>query len=444
MSKIRPLFALALCLSAPRAASGAEIAFPSRSPYATVSQWLGLTNITVTYTTPAVAGRSILGGVVKPGSVWLVGEGLAPTVSFSQDVVIGTRAIPAGSYSLLAIPTASSWTVILNRQARLGEVAARNPALDVGRFVIRPQPAPPRERLTFLFTDFADDRTTLDLEWEKVRVRIPIALRTEEQIREAIQRLDEGWQPYAEAARYMLEKKHDVAAGLKYVNQSLALRETWQNVWLKASLLAARGDYVGARAQANHALELGHVAGASFTAESDVRDAVARWSYDPLAKLPPERPEPRHRAGRAPEPRVGKISPSSPSSPFSPSWPTRTTVAIDSESFPQAAERPVDPTPVEARKPPSSAAFAPIIKRGRPDLEHCYQRALREDPSLTTARVTVSITVGASGRVGKVAVDPPLASGTLERCLKDVVSRWPFPAAPLEYEAQVPLTLSGR
>ena len=47
---------------------------------------------------------------------------------------------------------------------------------------------------------------------------------------------------------------------------------------------------------------------------------------------------------------------------------------------------------------PSSAAFAPIIRKGRPDLEHCYQRALREDPSLTTARVTVSITVGASLR----------------------------------------------
>jgi hypothetical protein len=321
--------------------------------------------------------------------------------------------------------------------------------------LVQPQPAPPRERLTFLFTDFSDDRTTLDLEWEKVRVRIPIALRTEEQIREAMQRLDEGWQPYAEAARYMLEKKHDVDAGLKYVNQSLALRETWQNVWLKASLLAARGDYKGARAQANHALELGHVAGATFTAESDVRDAVARWSYDPLAKLPPEKSEPRHRAGRAPapEPRAARISPgypsspnapTSPSAPYAPSWPARTTVAVDSESFPQTTERLVDPTPVEARKPPSSAAFAPIIRKGRPDLEHCYQRALREDPSLTTARVTVSITVGASGRVGKVAVEPPLPSGTLEACLKDVVSRWPFPAAPLEYEAQVPLTLSGR
>src|SRR5579863_3328776 len=200
MSIPRLLFAFALSLLVPSAASGAEIVFPARSPYATVSQWLGLTNITVTYTTPAVAGRTIWGGVVKPGSVWLVGEGIAPTITFSQEVVIGTRSIPAGSYSLLAIPTATNWTIIFNRQAKLGQAAAHDPALDVGRFLVRPEPAPQRERLTFLFSDFADDRTTLDLEWEKVRVRIPIALRTEEQIRDALERLDNGWQPYAEAA----------------------------------------------------------------------------------------------------------------------------------------------------------------------------------------------------------------------------------------------------
>jgi hypothetical protein len=434
MSNPRPFLVLLLCLSVPRATAGAEIAFPSRSPYATVSQWLGLTNITVNYTTPAVAGRPLLGGIVRPGSVWLVGDGIAPTITFSQEVVIGTRVIPAGSYSLLAIPGAGTWTIIFNRQTGLGQAAARDPALDVGRFLVRPETAPARERLTFLFSDFADDRATLDLEWEKLRVRIPIALRTDEQIRSALQRLDDGWRPFAEAARYMLEKKHDVNAGLRYVNQSLALRETWYNVWIKASLLAARGDYPGAKTQAAHALELGHRAGAGFTLEPDVRDALARWSYDPLAKLPSERPEPRRRAGRSVAPRLERAP--------APSWPART-AAVDREPFPDPAERAAPQAPMETIRPPSKAAFAPLIKRGRPDLERCYQRALREDPTLTTARVTVSITVGASGRVARVGVEPPLASGTLEGCLKEVVARWPFPAAPLEYEAQVPLTLTG-
>jgi hypothetical protein len=434
MSRLRLLFAFALCLSAPGVAAGAEIEFPSRSPYATVSQWLGLTNITVSYTSPAVAGRPIWGQVVKPGVVWLPGEGVAPTVTFSREVVIGGRTVPPGSYALLAIPGASDWTIILNRQVKIGQASARNSALDVAQVSVHPEPALPRERLTFFFSDFADERTTLDLEWEKLRVRIPIALRTDEQVRDAEKLLDDGWQRYAEAARYMLEKKHDVDAGLKYVGQSLALRETWYNVWIKASLLAARGDYPNARAQADHALELGRAAGTDFTFEPAIRDTVARWSDAPPAKLPRERAEPHRRAGRAGGPLAGNASPS-----FS----TRT-VAVDGEPFPDSVERAAAPAPVEARKSPSKAAFAPIIKRGRPDLERCYQRALREDPALATARVTVSITVGASGRVAKVALEPPLPSGTLEACLKEVVGRWPFPAAPLEYETQVPLTLRGR
>ena len=84
--------------------------FPSRSPYASVSQWVGLTNITVRYTTPAVAGRPIWGSVLKPGAVWLVGDGAAPTVAFSRDVVVGDAAISAGTYALLAIPSKGDWT----------------------------------------------------------------------------------------------------------------------------------------------------------------------------------------------------------------------------------------------------------------------------------------------------------------------------------------------
>ena len=103
---------------------------------------------------------------------------------------------------------------------------------------------------------------------------------------------------------------------------------------------------------------------------------------------------------------------------------------------------------VEARRTetprPSNAAFSRVIKHGRPDLQRCYQRALRQDPKLGSARVTVSINVAASGRVTDVSVAPPLPTGALETCLESAVSRWAFPPSPVEYETQVPLALSGR
>ena len=53
--------------------------------------------------------------------------------------------------------------------------------------------------------------------------------------------VDGTWRTYANAARYMLENKKDYDAGLKYVDQSLALKEDWYNVWIKAELRRRRG-----------------------------------------------------------------------------------------------------------------------------------------------------------------------------------------------------------
>jgi len=448
MSTPRPYLFWALTLSliavplTPRGADAAEVPFPSRSPYASVSQWVGLTNITVRYTTPAVGGRPIWGSVVKPGAVWLVGDGAAPTVAFSRDVTIGEAAVPAGTYALLAIPSKGDWTIILNRETKLWRTDSRNPALDVARVTVHAEPSAPRERLAFVFSDFTDEHATMDLEWATTRVRIPIGLRTAEQIAGTMQTLDGAWQANAEAARYMLEKKK-LEAGLKYANQSLALRETWYGFWIKASLLAARGDYPNARAAAERSYQLGHAAGSEFTIlESTVRDALASWSAPgaPAPALAPPSPKQRGERPRrqqpASEPSVAKAS----------AQPGRA-LLVDSDQelppIPALPERRVEARRSETPRP-TGAAFSRIMKHGRPDLQRCYQRALRQDPNLGTAKVTVSINVGPSGRVTNVSVAPPLPTGALESCLESAVSRWAFPPAPVAYETQVPLALSGR
>ena len=428
-------------MTAPQAAAAAELPFPSRSPYAVVSQWVGLTNITVRYTTPAVAGRTVWGSVLKPGAVWLVGDGAAPTIAFSRDVFLGEAPVPAGTYALLAVPSTGAWTIILNRETKLWRADSRNPALDVARVTVHAETTAPRERLAFVFSDFTDDHATLDLEWATVRVRIPIGLRTAEQVAASMQSLDSAWQANAEAARYMLEKKK-LDAGLKYANQSLALRETWYGMWIKASLLAARGDYPSARAAAERSTQLGHAAGAEFTLESTVKESLAAWSApgDRLPSLAPspasakDRGERTRRSHRPGQPRVATAPVLSGSALL---------VDGDQEPFPAPSERHVEARRSETPRP-TGAAFSRVIKHGRPDLQRCYQRALRQDPTLSAAKVTISINVGTSGQVTNVALAPSLPTGTLESCLKDSVSRWAFPPSPVAYETQVPLALSGR
>ncbi len=211
-----------------------------------------------------------------------MGEGAAPTISFNRDVVLGGAPLSAGTYALVAIPSAGDWTIVVSRQTRIWRADARDPRLDVARVKAQVEVAPPRERLTFLFADFTDDQAILNLEWDKIRVRMSIALHTEEQVRAQLQALDGAWRSYADIAVYWLEKGKDLDTGLVYVNRSLVLRETWYNVWLKASLLAAKGDYPGARVAAERAYQLGRAAGEGFTLEPTVREALAAWPTVPV------------------------------------------------------------------------------------------------------------------------------------------------------------------
>src|SRR5262249_50268620 len=151
------------------------------------------------------------------------------TVRFSRDVIVGDAAVAAGTYRLSAIPGKDAWTFLLVKTGDHAAVAAGATGAEPPpiRVRVRPKVAPHRERLPFLFSDFSSERTSLDLEWENLRASLPISANTAQQVQASIKELDGAWRSYANAARFMLETKKDFDAGLKYANQSLALKEDW-------------------------------------------------------------------------------------------------------------------------------------------------------------------------------------------------------------------------
>jgi hypothetical protein len=267
---------LALVLTSAPAAADMEL--PRPSPFAKVSQDIGLTTVTVDYSSPGVKGRKIWGGLVPYDKQWRTGANRATKITFSRDVTFAGKPVPAGTYALFTIPGKSDWTVILNKRAdQAGTGADYKADEDLLRVQLRPKAAPFRERLAFLFSDFNDDKGSLDLEWEKLRLSIPIGVDTAKQAVASITKtLDEVWRQYANAARYMLENRKDYDAGLKYVDQSLALKEDWFNLFIKGQLLAAKGNYKEAHALAEKSFELGQK-GPNFFMEEDVKKALVDW-----------------------------------------------------------------------------------------------------------------------------------------------------------------------
>ena len=279
-SKLSLVLALAwAAVAVTSRASAADVELPRPVPTAKLTQQVGLTEIAVEYDCPAVAGRKIWGGVVPYDKPWTIGTNPAVRIKFTRDVTVGDRAVPAGTYWLLAIPAKSAWTIVVNKSADpIASVRDYKPELDVARLKVVPKTVPRRERLIFTFSGLSDDRASLDLEWDTLRVPIPIQVNTTQQVLSSINGLDATWRSFANAARYMLETKKDYDAGLKYVDEALSLKEDWYSMWIKGALLAAKGDYASAADWAERAHDLAQKVGNGGYLEADLTKAIAEWS----------------------------------------------------------------------------------------------------------------------------------------------------------------------
>jgi hypothetical protein len=278
MSKLTRISSSILFLCCAAGVARADLDLPRPSPFAKVVQTVGLTDITVDYSSPGVKGRKIWGALVPYDQMWRAGANQATKITFSRDVIFAGQPVPGGSYAFFVIPTKAAWTVILNKRVdQAGTGRDYKQADDLLRVHVQPKAAPFRERLAYLVTDFTDDKASLDLEWEKLRLSIPIAVATAAQASANISgAIDGTWRTFANAARYMLETKKDYDTGTKYIEQSLALKEDWFNVWIKAQLLAAKGNYKDARAQGEHAYELGKKSD-GFLLEPEIKKTLTDW-----------------------------------------------------------------------------------------------------------------------------------------------------------------------
>jgi hypothetical protein len=274
------LSTVAYLLAAP---ASAEREAPPSSPVARISQQIGTAEVAVEYSSPAVQGRRIWGGIVAYGQPWEISATHPTTLHFSEDVRVGGTPVAAGTYRLFSVPGKTSWTIVLSPYlAAAGQETA--PVIEAARLKLPVKAAPFRERLAFLFSNFDDERTSLDLEWEKVRVSLSIETRSAERVVGEMKRLDDIWRSYANAARFMLESEKDFDAGLKYADLSLALKQDWYTYWIKAALLAAKHEYRDAIEQGHRAADLGRLQlGDGFVLQHELERTLAAWQRMPAA-----------------------------------------------------------------------------------------------------------------------------------------------------------------
>ncbi len=136
------------------------------SPPARAITSLGDTDVFITYSQPAVKGRTIWGDLVPYERIWRTGANEATVLSATGDILVNGDTLLAGNYALYTIPSKDKWTVILNTKYEVWGAYDYDQSLDVLRFEVEPTTNNEvSERMTFS----VDDAGMIEFAWDKLK-----------------------------------------------------------------------------------------------------------------------------------------------------------------------------------------------------------------------------------------------------------------------------------
>ena len=146
------------------------------SPPATAKVMLGGKELLVKYNKPSMRGRTIMGGLVPYGEVWRTGANPATTFITPVDLTIGTLKVPAGTYTLYSLPSATDWQLIVNKQTgQWGTEYSQDK--DLGRVpMMKKKLGTPQEVMSISFENTSGSKTEMHVKWEMTDVFVPVAL----------------------------------------------------------------------------------------------------------------------------------------------------------------------------------------------------------------------------------------------------------------------------
>ena len=154
-------------------ASGGQQPMPS--PPASASVTLAGKTVTINYHAPSLRKRHLVGPEIVPwNTVWRTGANEATTLITPISLHIGTLLVPAGTYTVYTLPTATKWMLIINKQT--GQWGTEyDQTKDLGRVELKAHTiATPQEVMAISFDDIKKDSAELHIRWEAVDESVKI------------------------------------------------------------------------------------------------------------------------------------------------------------------------------------------------------------------------------------------------------------------------------
>ncbi len=279
------------------AESQAQLDLPRGSQMATVSQRIGITDVSITYSRPSVNDREIWGNLVPYGmnnlgfgtakeSPWRAGANENTTIEFSDGVMIEGQSLEAGIYGLhMVIHEDGKSTVIFSKNHTAWGSYFYEPEEDALRVDVEMKDSPHMEQLTFLFEEVGPTSAIATLRWEKKAIPFKIEVDVTDVVLADIRRRMQdvpgfSRQTWEQAANYALNNDGDLEEALGWIDAAIAgqffSQKTFNNLSTKAQILTKMGKGAEADALMEDAMPLGTV----FEVHGYGRQLIAQGEHD--------------------------------------------------------------------------------------------------------------------------------------------------------------------
>lgn len=248
-----------------------------------VKQWIGPVQVTIRYNSPNVQGPNgedrkgkIWGELVHYGFIdqgfgtskaapWRAGANENTTITFSHDVRIEGKDLPAGTYGFfIAVEKDAPWTLIFSKNYTSWGSYFYNEAEDALRVQATPTEAAYTEWLTYDFEDRQKSSAAAYLQWENKKVAFKIEIPNVNDIYLASLRNELRSSPgfdsqnWMNAAQFCLNNKINLEEALTWADNAVSLpfigRENFNSLSTKASILEALNRNAEAKATMDKAI----------------------------------------------------------------------------------------------------------------------------------------------------------------------------------------------
>jgi len=202
----------------------AQIKTPQPSPAAKIEQVVGLTDVSIEYSRPAMRGRTIFGGLVPYGEVWRTGANANTKITFGDNVIIDGQELKKGTYAIYTIPNETSWDVIFYSDANnWGTPKKWDDSKVAVKTTVQVLLIDAKiESFTLVFDDVKTNSAVLGILWDNVYVGVPFDVPTNKIASKSIEKVMAGpsGNDYFQAATYYHTEGNDLKQALDWMKKA--------------------------------------------------------------------------------------------------------------------------------------------------------------------------------------------------------------------------------